>query len=30
LARMGHQMLLGRLPRPRDASVCPLDIGGLL
>src|SRR5712692_1195541 len=27
---MVHQMLLGRPPRPRDASVCPLDIGGLI
>ena len=25
-----HRLFIGRLPRPRDASVCPLDNGGLI
>ena len=29
LGKVDHQILLGRLPRPRDALVCPLDNGGL-
>src|SRR5262245_2588355 len=27
---MVHLMALGRPPRPREASVCPLDNGGLI
>jgi len=30
LAKMAYQMLFGRPLRPRDASVCPLDNGGLI
>ena len=30
LASTIHQLLPGRPPRPRDASVCPLDNGGLI
>ena len=30
LGKDDHQMFLGRLPRPRDAFVCPLDTGGLI
>jgi hypothetical protein len=30
LAKVIHHLFLGRPPRPRDASVCPLDNGGLI
>ena len=30
LAMMLHHLFHGRPPRPRDASVCPLDTGGLI
>ena len=30
LGKMTHQMFFGRSPRPRDASVCPLDNVGLI